>query len=154
MTGYSFWFAFHLIFIFLGLAAFVLALLSAVMYLAQASQLKSKHPGSISLKLPSLDALDRLHFRSLTAGVILFSLGIASGLHRATDLKEAGQILHDPRVVLSFFTCLLYWIIFGFRLMAIRRGQKIALGTLLVFILLFMTVTSSYIAPSVFHRGL
>ena len=154
MTESSLWFTMHLIFIFMGLAAFVMALLSAVMYLVQSSQLKSKHPGALSLKLPSLDALDRLHFRSLSLGVLLFSLGIASGLYRARDLNEAGLILRDPRVVLSFLTCLLYWIIFGLRLLAIRRGQKIALGTLLVFILLFMTVTSSYVAPSAFHRGL
>ena len=150
----SLWFKMHLVFIFLGLTAFVLALLSAVMYLIQSSQLKSRHPGNLSLKLPSLDALDRLHFRALSGGVILFSLGIASGVYRAAILKEAGQILHDPRIVLSFLSCLLYCVVFGLRLLSIQRGQKIALGTLLVVLLLFLSVTSSFVAPSAFHQGL
>ncbi len=154
MNGHSLWFILHLVFIFSGLLAFVVTLLTAVMYLLQSAQLKSKNPGALSLKLPSLDALDQRHLRSLTIGVVLFSLGILSGLHRATDLRDAGHILYDLRVILSFLACLAYWVIFGLRYTSIQRGKKIALGTLLVFLLLFMSVTSSFIAPTAFHRGL
>ena len=147
------WFWVHITFIFSGLAGFVTALSSAVMYLLQSSQLKSKHPGKIFLKLPALDTLDKIHFRSLAGGVILFSLGILSGLYWATDLKEFGQIIRDPKVLLSLLTCFMYWVIVGLRLSALRRGQKIAAGTLVVFLLLFMTMMSSYYAPSSFHRG-
>ncbi len=148
------WFWMHISFIFLGLAGFVTALSSAVMYLLQSSQLKSKHPGKTFLKLPALDALDKIHFRSLVGGVILFSLGILSGVYWARDLREFGQIVRDPKVLLSLLTCLMYWMIVGLRISALRRGQKIAAGTLIVFLLLFVTMMSSYYAPSSFHRGL
>ncbi len=148
------WFWMHIGFIFCGLAGLVTAVSAAMMYLLQSSQLKSKHPGKTFLKLPALDTLDKIHFRSLVGGVILFSLGILSGLYWATDLQELGQIIRDPKVLLSLLTCSMYWAIVGLRFSALRRGQKIALGTLTVFVLLFLTMMSSYYAPSSFHRGL
>ena len=102
-------------------------------------------------KLPALDTLDAMHFKTLLGGVILFSLGILSGLFWATDLKKLDDILRDPKVLLSFLTCAIYWVIVSLRLSALRRGQKIALGTLLAFGLLFATFMSSYYLPSAFH---
>jgi ABC-type uncharacterized transport system permease subunit len=147
------WFWMHIGFMFMGLAGFVTALSSAMMYLLQSSQLKSRHPGKTFLTLPALDTLDKIHFRSLVGGVILFSLGILSGLYWATDLQKLSQIIRDPKVLLSLLTCFLYWLIVGLRISALRRGQKIAVGTLVVFLLLFTTMMSSYYAPSSFHRG-
>ncbi len=136
-----------------GFAGFILAVAGAVMYLLQSRQLKSKQLGRVFLKLPSLSTLDRLHFTALAWGVVLFSLGILSGLAWATEMREVGSVLRDPKVALSFLTCLLYWVILAFRLSALRRGQKIAVGTLLVFALLFVTLMSSTYAPTEFHRG-
>lgn len=145
----SWWFWFHTSLILSGFAGLIIAVSGAVMYLLQSAQLKSKHLGRIFLKLPSLNALDRLHFSALSWGVILFSLGILSGILWAKDMKELGEVLKDPKVVLSFLTCLLYWVVLSFRLSALRRGQKIAVGTVLVFALLFVT----FFAPSGFHKG-
>ncbi len=143
----------HLGFMLGGLAGFLTSVACAMMYLFQSSQLKSKHPGKISLKLPSLGTLDKIHFVSLTWGVVLFSLGILSGFFWATNLSAVHQVLREPKVVLSLATCVLYWIVFSVRLSSLRRGQKIALGTMFIFILLFLTLMSSYYAPSGFHKG-
>jgi ABC-type uncharacterized transport system permease subunit len=97
--------------------------------------------------------LDRLHFRSLSAGVVLFSLGILSGFLWAKQSREVGELIQDPKVLLSFLTCLLYWMVLGFRMSHVRRGKKIAAGTALVFVLLFVTILSSYYAPTMFHKG-
>ena len=148
------WFWIHISLFLSGVLGLVTALGTAVLYLWQSAQLKSKHPGKVFFRLPALDTLDRLHFRALGAGVILFSLGILSGLFWASDLKAWRDILRDPKVILSFFTCFLYWVLLCLRLSALRRGQKIAFGTLLAFALLFITFISSYFAPSSFHRGL
>ena len=43
--------------------------------------------------------------------------------------------------------------VLSLRFSALRRGKKIAVGTVLVFVLLVGTLMSSYYAPSVFHRG-
>jgi len=148
------WLWVHFGFILAGLAGFVAAVSSAIMYLWQASQLKSKHPGQNFLKLPSLDTLDKIHFRSLSWGVILFSLGILTGVIWASGLRELGSLFRDPKVILSFVTCFMYWVIVSLRGSSLRRGHKIAAGTLVVFLLVFLTMASSYVAPSVFHRGL
>ncbi len=144
------WFWLHIGFMLVGLAGLVIAMSSAVMYLLQSAQLKSKNLGKVFLHLPSLDTLDRIHFRALVAGVVFFSFGILWGIFRAQGLKELATILRDPKVVLSCVTCVLYWFILSLRLSSLRRGQKIALGTVIVFVLL----VGSYYAPSWVHSDL
>ena len=153
MTHLPGWLWIHTGLILSGFTSLIVSVSSALMYLLQSAQLKSKHPGPAFLKLPSLDTLDRLHCVSLSAGVVLFSLGIASGFIWARQMKEFLEILKDPKVSLSFLTCLMYWTILSFRLSALRRGQKIAMGTVFIFIFLFITLLSSIYAPSGFHRG-
>ncbi len=149
----STWLWIHTGLILSGFTSLILSVSAAVMYLLQSAQLKSKHPGRMLMKLPPLNTLDRLHFVSLSAGVVLFSLGIASGFIWASEMRGLGEILKDPKVSLSFLTCVMYWTVLCFRLSALRRGQKIALGTVFIFIFLFITLMSSIYAPSGFHRG-
>ena len=147
------WLWLHLGLILSGLAGLLTAVSSAMMYLLQSAQLKSKHPGNVFFKLPSLDSLDRAHFVSLVWGSLLFSLGIASGILWAQNLKELGQMLADKKVILSFATCLMYWGILFLRFSSLRRGQKIAIGTVCVFILLFVTIVSSHDVSRFAGRG-
>jgi ABC-type transport system involved in cytochrome c biogenesis permease subunit len=136
-----------------GFAGFILAFAGAAMYLLQSRQLKSKSLGRVFLKLPSLGTLDRLHFTALAWGVVLFSLGVLCGLVWAHERQEIADVLKDPKAPLSFLTCLFYGAVLAFRLSALRRGQKIAIGTLVMFALLFVTLMSSTVAPTEFHRG-
>ena len=145
------WLWTHLSLIFTGLAGLVTAVFSAALYLWQSSQLKSKKPGESLMRLPSLDALDRLHVRALVGGAGLFSMGLLSGVVWATDLRALGGLWHDPRAVLSLVTSLLCWLIIGLRLSALGRGQKIAASTLIIFLLLALTIASPYVLPGVFH---
>ncbi len=138
------WLWLHLGLILSGLAGLLTGVSSAMMYLLQSAQLKSKHPGRMFFKLPSLDSLDRAHFISLAWGTLLFSLGILSGVLWANNLRELNQVFLDKKVVLSLATCLMYWGILFLRFSAIRRGRKIAISTVCVFILLFVTIVSSH----------
>ncbi len=138
------WLWLHLGLILSGLAGLLTAVSSAMMYLLQSSQLKSKHPGAMLFKLPSLDALDRMNFASLVWGTILFSFGILSGILWAHDLQRLGPVLQDKKVILSLATCFMYWCILLLRVSSLRRGHKIAVGTVFVFILLFVTIVSSH----------
>ena len=63
------------------------------------------------------------------------------------------EVLKDPKVDLSFAACAAYWVILGLRLSSLRRGQKIAGGTVLVFILLFAILAGVYFTPQGFHKG-
>lgn len=147
------WLWIHTSLIFSGLVCLITAFSSAAMYLMQSAQLKSKKLGNIFLKFPSLGALDKIHFRSLAWGVFLFSLGILSGVFWAKNMNALGALRKDPKIALSFLTCFLYAVVLAFRLSAMRRGQKIALGTVILFALLFITLISSTFAPSGYHRG-
>ena len=143
----------HLGLILSGIMALIVSVSCAVMYLLQSNQLKSKHLRKSLLALPSLEQLDALHFRSLSVGIILFSLGILSGCFWAKNLKEFPGILKDPKVILSFLTGFMYWLVLGFRMSSLRRGQKIALGTILIFVLLCVTFMSAHYAPSLAIRN-
>ena len=147
------WLWIHAALLVMGLISLIVSVLSALLYLVQSAQIKSKHPGKIFFRLPSLDKLDRIHFYYLSAGIIFFSLGLVSGVFWAKNLNEFGRILKDPMAVLSLLACLLYWVIFSVRLSALRRGQKIAAGTVLAFFLLVVALASSTVASSGFHKG-
>lgn len=138
------WLWLHLGLVLGGLAGLLTAVSSAMMYLLQSAQLKSHHPGSVFFKMPSLDSLDRAHFIALVWGTLLFSLGILSGLLWAKDLQRLDTILHDKKVIFSVATCVMYWGILTMRFSAMRRGQKIAVGTVFIFVLLYITIVSSH----------
>ncbi|MEI8344843.1 MAG: cytochrome c biogenesis protein CcsA, partial [Candidatus Omnitrophota bacterium] len=127
-----------------GLAGLLTAVSIAMMYLLQTLQLKSKHPGPAIFKLPSLEALDRVHFAALLWGSVFLSLGMLTGILWARDLQELNQVFTDRKVILSLVTCILYWAILLLRFSSLRRGQKIAIGTVHTFILLFFTVVCSH----------
>ena len=152
--GESTWIWLHLGFIFAGLAGLAAAVASAGIYLFQSLQLKSKNPGKVFLRLPSLEALDKIHFRSLGGGVVLFSLGILTGFFWAKTRSELDRIIHDPTAMLSLIACSLYWVLLSLRVLELKRGRKIAIGTVLAFTLLFGTLVSTAYAPVAFHRGL
>ena len=147
------WLWTHLGLILAGLAGLITAVLTAALYLWQSSQLKSKHPGPSLMRLPSLNVLDRIHFHSFLWGAGLFSAGLISGIVWAGDLRELDSLWRDPRAILSLVTCLMIWALVSLRLSALRRGQKIALGTLFVFVLLSLTIASSHFLPGAFHGG-
>ena len=138
------WLWLHLGLILCGLSGLLTAVTTAMLYLLQSAQLKSKHPGNLFFHLPSLDLLDRIHVAALVWGTLLFSLGILSGVLCARDLKEIGQMLSDKKTILSTAACAMYWGILGLRLSSLRRGHKIAVGTVLVFVLLFVAIISSH----------
>lgn len=138
------WLFLHVGLILLGLAGLLTAVSSAVMYLIQRSQLKSKHPDEVFFKLPSLDALDRVNFISLVWGILFFSLGMVSGVLWAGDLNALTKAFYDKKVILSAVTCIMYWTILWLRASSLRRGHKIAVGTVFVFLLLFLTIVSTH----------
>ena len=145
LTG---WFWVHISLIASGFIAFMISVLSAAIYLLQSAQLKSKQFGKNFLRLPSLESLDRIHFKSLSWGVALFSLGILSGIFWARDIKELPALFRDPKVILSFLTCVMYWVVLSVRLSALRRGQKIAVGTSVIFVLLIITFMTRHYTPA------
>lgn len=148
------WLRLHLGFLLAGLASLIVSVSAALMYLWQSAQLKSRRPGQPFVMLPPLANLDRVHFRSLLWGVVLFSLGIAAGVGWAKDRHVLSAVWHDPKALLSLAGCLLCWVVVSIRLSAMRRGQKIAIGTLVAGIILLLAIGSVHVAPGAIHGGM
>jgi len=73
------WLVAHIFLAILGYAALTLTFCAGVMYLIQERQLKSKHPGTLYHRLPSLSLLDELNARALALGFPLLTQGIITG---------------------------------------------------------------------------
>jgi ABC-type uncharacterized transport system permease subunit len=63
-----------------GLASFAVAAAMAALYVFEDRRLKRHDAGVLRLRLPSLEALDRLAARAALAGLLLLSAGIVVGL--------------------------------------------------------------------------
>jgi ABC-type uncharacterized transport system permease subunit len=69
----------HIVLAVLGYAALALTFCAGMMYLLQERQLKSKHPGVLYQRLPSLWVLDELNARALVLGLPLLTQGVITG---------------------------------------------------------------------------
>ena len=75
--------------------------------LVQERQLKSRHPGGLAFRLPSIEELDRLQTTLIAAGLPVLVAGIVIGMLWAHEVWQAGW--HgDPKVLAAVATALLY----------------------------------------------
>lgn len=78
-----------------------------VALLVQERQLKSRHPGALCFRLPSLEELDRLNAALISYGLPILAAGLGGGIvwaHGAWQKQWAG----DPKVVSALGTACLY----------------------------------------------
>jgi len=143
-TGFSPWLPVHLFLVFAGIAGFALAGAVGAVYLWARHQLKQKKFAGMS-RLPSLEVLDRIQFRSMLFGFVFLTLGIgAGGAWAAASLTEPWTV--DPKI----WTTLLIWVWYGIalqlRLVAGRRGRWTALFSIIGFCgLVFSLVGVNYL---------
>ncbi|MBI1884044.1 MAG: cytochrome c biogenesis protein CcsA [Chlamydiae bacterium] len=134
----AFWFGTHVLFSLLGYAAFALSLICGLLYLFLERQLKLKSTNSFFYRLPPLESLELMAFRSLWGGTLLLGLGLASGLLWA---RWAGLPLsfRDPKVSAAIITWLIYAVILYVRFTARWRGRKVAYLSLVGFLAVLIT---------------
>ncbi len=133
----SAWMPIHVTFALLGNAVFGLAFSASLLYLVQEKQLKSKKGRSLFLRLPSLETLDELNYRSLSWGFPLLTLGILTGAAWAE--YAWGQFwIWEPRLLLSVLTWVLYAFLLHYRT-AGWRGRRAAALTIVCFAVLFIS---------------
>lgn len=75
------WLEMHASMSLLAYGAFTLAALAGLMYLLQNNQLKSRHPGRLSRKLPPVKYLADALIRLLIIGLILMTIGVISAFY-------------------------------------------------------------------------
>ncbi len=140
------WLGAHVTLALLGNAVFGLAFAVSVVYLIQESLLKSHKGGSMVLRLPALEKLDRLNFRCLSWGFPLLTLGMLTG--GVFALNTWGRFWSwEPLEIVSMITWVLYAALLQFRLTAGLRGRRAATLTIVGFCVLVISYLSVNVLP-------
>jgi ABC-type uncharacterized transport system permease subunit len=130
----------HIVLAVLGYAALALTFCAGVMYLIQERQLKSKHPGMWSNRLPSLWVLDELNAKALALGLPLLTQGVITGSVWAKAMR--GSYLSWSLTSLPLLLALaLYVLLLGGRYTLGWQGKKAAFAAVTGFLL----VLASYV---------
>jgi ABC-type transport system involved in cytochrome c biogenesis permease subunit len=143
-AGPSPWLPVHLGLMFAGLAGFALSFAVGVAYLLVRWRLKHRKFDMLG-RLPPLEMLDRLQFRSTLFGFVFLTLGIgAGGVWAAAAMKEPW--FFDPKVLFTLVIWLWYGIALQVRLVAGMRGRWSALFSIVGFAgLIFSMVALNFL---------
>jgi cytochrome c-type biogenesis protein CcsB len=119
------WLYFHISVAFLAYAAFFLTFVSAILFLIQEKELKTKRFRFLFFRLPPLQVCDDLLRRSLYVGFVMMSLTIVTG---ALWAQQAwGRYWSwDPKETASLVTWAIYLLLLNYRLSAQWRGKRAA----------------------------
>lgn len=134
----SVWLGIHVTLILLGTAAFALTFGLGIMYLLQERQLKSRKQGIFYSRLPSLEILDDLGYKTLSFGFPFLTLGIITG--SIWGKYAWGTYWNwDPKLTWSLITWLIYAALLHGRLTIGWRGRKAAFISILGFLSVLFT---------------
>ena len=128
----------------LGTAVLALAFGLAILYLVSEKQVKSKRPGRLFARLPSLDLLDRASYRLAVWGFVFLSLAIATGSTFPIAPKQGFAVL-----AWALFASLIQA-----RLVAGWRGRRVAMLVVAGFVLLIGTYVGLLTAAAPASHGM
>src|SRR3972149_6170544 len=135
--------------IIVGYAAFTISFSLSIMYLTQQRQLKHKLFGSLFNKLPSLEGIDKLMWKTISFGFPLLTLGLVFGTFWVKTQSVLGDMWYlDYKVILGLATWLIYAALLHMRLIASFHGTKIACLTIAGFCLVLFTFIGTFFMGS------
>jgi cytochrome c-type biogenesis protein CcsB len=144
------WLWVHVVLSLFGAAAFALAFCAGLVYLLQERELKSKLLGALFFRLPALEQLDDLGYKSLSLGFPLLTLGLITGFVWA-QYAHAGRWEWDPTLVSAVVTWLIYAGLLHARLAAGWRGRKAAILSIIGFGALVFSIVGVNLFAKGFH---
>jgi cytochrome c-type biogenesis protein CcsB len=126
---------------------FFAAFLVGIVYLWEERQMKSKHPNTLTFRLPSLEELDNLIAKLISAAFPLLTLGLLLGGIWAQHAW--GRFWGwDPKETWTLITCLVYASYLSARAFIGWRGRKSTYLSLAGFaVVLFTYMGVSYFSP-------
>lgn len=142
------WLFAHIALIFTGYAALILSFGASLLYLVQERALKSKQPGVLS-RLPALQVIDEIGFRSLLLGFPFMTLGLVAGTVVAQSTFGRVDLL-DPKILLSILMWAVYLILLYTRWSAGWRGRRAAYLAASAFVFALIAWAANYF--SAIHR--
>ena len=142
----SAWVWVHIALALIGIAAFILNFAGAVMYLLQERQLKAKRPGAFYYRLPALETLDQLTYKTLAVGFPFLTTGLILG---ALWARAAwGSVLtFDPLAFFSFVAWAIYAGTLAGRAAAGWHGRRAAYFAIIGFGALVLTLGAGLFLP-------
>lgn len=140
------WVWVHIALALVGIAAFVFNFAGALMYLLQERQLKAKRPGTFYYRLPSLETLDRLSYRTLAFGFPFLTIGLILGALWART-AWGSLFAFDPLALLSFVAWAIYASILAGRAAAGWHGRRAAYVAIIGFAALALTLGAGLFLP-------
>ena len=131
-------FPIHTTLLIFAYAAFVIAFMASVMYLLQERELKLKTFSAIFHRLPPLTTVNELATSAAALGLLLLTLGIASGMIWSSN--RFGQVWrNDPKEIFALLTWLLYFVLVIYRRTAKWQGRSAAWLGVVGFALVLLT---------------
>jgi cytochrome c-type biogenesis protein CcsB len=142
----SAWVWIHIALAMIGIAAFVFNFAGAIMYLLQERQLKTKRPGAFYYRLPALQTLDRLTFRTLALGFPFLTTGLVLGVLWARA-AWGSPFAFDPLAFFSFVAWVIYAGTLAGRAAAGWHGRRAAYCSIVGFAALVLTLGAGLFLP-------
>src|SRR3990172_4701118 len=130
----------------MGIAAFALNFAGALMSLLQERQLKARRPGALYYRLPDLQTLDRLTYRTLALGFPFLTTGLILGALWARTAW--GSVLtFDPLASLSVLARAIAAPTPAGRPVAGLHGRRAAYFAVFGFAVLVLTLSAGFFLP-------
>ena len=143
------WLAVHILMIFTGYAALFLSFGASLLYLLQERALKSKTSGGMFSRLPALQVIDEIGYRSLMLGFPFMTLGLVAGSVVAQSTYGRVDFL-DPKILLSILMWAVYMVMVFTRWSAGWRGRRAAMLASAAFVTAIVAWVANYF--STMHR--
>jgi ABC-type uncharacterized transport system permease subunit len=147
------WVGIHIALIFAGYAALILSFIASLLYLVQTRNLKSKlkNPtaGGFFSRLPALEVIDEIGYKSLILGFPFMTIGLVMGAVIA-ELKFGPMYFVHPKVMLSLLMWAVYVVLLYTRWNSGWRGRRAAYLATVAFIAAMGAWAASYFG--VMHR--
>ncbi|MGH7278898.1 MAG: cytochrome c biogenesis protein CcsA [Candidatus Rokuibacteriota bacterium] len=140
------WVWVHIALALVGIVAFVLNFAGAIMYLLQERQLKTKRPGAFYYRLPALETLDRLSYRTLALGFPFLTTGLILGALWA-QTAWGSLIPADPMALFSLVAWVIYAGTLAGRTAGGWRGRRAAYSAIVGFVALVVTLGAGLFLP-------
>jgi len=143
------WLFAHIALIFTGYAALILSFVASLLYLVQEYSLKAKRPEGVLSRLPALEVIDQLGYRSLLLGFPFMTLGLVAGIVVAKATFGRVELL-DPKILLSVLMWSVYLVLLYTRWNVGWRGRRAAFLAAGVFAAAVVAWAANYF--STIHR--
>jgi ABC-type transport system involved in cytochrome c biogenesis permease subunit len=137
------WLAAHILMIFTGYAALFLSFGASLLYLLQERALKAKTGGGLFSRLPALQVIDDIGYRSLMLGFPFMTLGLIAGSVVAESTYGRVDFL-DPKILLSVLMWAVYLVMVYTRLSAGWRGRRAAMLASVAFVAAIVAWIANY----------